>query len=48
MGEMTIIFFKNIFSATAWPIKAKLRGRGTKVCINGQGNLTKMAAMAII
>ena len=42
---MTIIF-KHL-SATAWPIKAKLRGRGTKVCINGQGNLTKMAAMAI-
>ena len=27
--------------------QTKLHGRGTKVCINGQGNLPKMAAMAI-
>ena len=26
--------------------QTKLHGRGTKVCINGQGNLPKMAAMA--
>ena len=45
--------FSNIFSSeTAWPIKAKfyveppLEG-GTKVCINGQGHMTKMAAMPI-
>ena len=42
---MTIIF-KHLLcnrmadqSQTSW--------KGTKVCINGQGNLTKMAAMAI-
>ena len=41
--------FSKIFSQTAWPIKAKfhveppLEG-GTKVCINGQGQVTKMAA----
>ena len=45
--------FSNIFSSeTAWPIKAKfyveppLEG-GTKVCINGPGHMTKMAAMPI-
>ena len=27
--------------------QAKLHGRGTKVCVNGHGNLPKMAAMAI-
>ena len=37
---------------TAWPIKAKLyvehpQKEGMKVCINGQGHMTKMAAMAI-
>ena len=43
----------NIFSSeTAWPIKAKLYVEppwegGTKVCINGQGHMTKMAAMPI-
>ena len=35
--------YSNI-SATAWPIKAKLHGRGTKAF---QGNLTKMAAITI-
>ena len=39
-------------SETAWPIKAKLRvehplERGTKVCINGLGHMTKMATMVI-
>ena len=45
--------FSNIFSSeTAWPIKAKFymeppwEGR-TKVCINGPGHMTKMAAMPI-
>ena len=44
--------FLMIFSETAWPIKAKFyvglpwRG-GTKVCINGPGHMTKMAAMPI-
>ena len=43
----------NVFSSeTARPIKAKLYMKhtlegGTKVCINGPGHLTKMAAMAI-
>ena len=43
----------NIFSPeTAWPIKAKLLMEhpwegGKKVYINGQGHMTKMAAMAI-
>ena len=43
----------NVFSSeTAWPIKAKFYlGRpwkgGTKVCINGLGHMTKMAAMPI-
>ena len=45
--------FSNIFSSeTAWPIKAKfyvelLWEGGTKVCINGPGHMTKMAAMPI-
>ena len=45
--------FSNIFSSeTAWPIKAKFYveppwERGTKVCINGPGHMTKMAAMPI-
>ena len=48
--HMTIIL--NIFfSETAWPIKAKLymhlKEEGMKVCINSQGHMTKMAAMAI-
>ena len=43
----------NIFSSeTAWPIKAKFYVEppwegGTKVCINGPGHVTKMAAMPI-
>ena len=49
---MTIIFNSNIFSETARPIKAKLHVEhpwegGMKVYINGQGHMTKMAAMAI-
>ena len=43
--------FSNISSKTAWPIKFKFHVEheegGTKVCINGQGHMTKMAAMAI-
>ena len=37
------------FSETAWPIKAKVhvehpKDEGMKVCINGQGHMTKMAS----
>ena len=45
--------FSNIFSSeTAWSIKAKFYVEppwegGTKVCINGPGHMTKMAAMPI-
>ena len=45
--------FSNDFSSeTAWPIKAKFYVElqwegGTKVCINGPGHMTKMAAMPI-
>ena len=45
--------FLNIFSSeTTWPIKAKFYVEppwegGTKVCINGPGHMTKMAAMPI-
>ena len=45
--------FSNIFSSeTAWPIKAKFNVEppwegGTKVYINGQGHMTKMAAKPI-
>ena len=45
-------FSKIFFSETAWPIKAKFyveppwEGR-TKVCINGPGHMTKMAATPI-
>ena len=45
--------FSNLFSSeTAWPIKAKFNVEppwegGTKVCINGPGHMTKMAAMPI-
>ena len=45
--------FSNVFSSeTAWPIKAKFYVEppwegGTKVCINGPGHMTKMAAMPI-
>ena len=44
--------FSNVFSETAWPIKAKFyveppwEGE-TKVYINGPGHMTKMAAMSI-
>ena len=43
--------FSKVFSSeTAWPITAKFYVEppwegGTKVCINGQGHMTKMAAM---
>ena len=44
--------FSNVFSETAWPTKAKFYVEppwegGTKVCINGPGHMTKMAAMPI-
>ena len=44
--------FSNIFSETAWPIKAKFYVEppwegGTKVYINGPGHVTKMAATPI-
>ena len=45
--------FSNIFSSeTARPIKAKFYVEppwegGTKVCLNGPGHMTKMAAMSI-
>ena len=45
--------FSHIFSSeTTWPIKAKFYVEppwegGTKVCINGPGHMTKMAAMPI-
>ena len=45
--------FSNIFSfKTTWPIKAKFYveppwGGGTKVCMNGPGHMTKMAATPI-
>ena len=45
--------FSNIFfSETAWPIKATFYVEppcegGTKVCINGPGHMTKMAATPI-
>ena len=42
----------NIFSETAWPIKAKFYVEppwevGKKVYINGKGHMTKMAVMLI-
>ena len=46
------IIIKDLFSETAWPIKAKRlveyseEGR-KKIYINGQGHMTKMVAMAI-
>ena len=45
-------FSKNFLSGTAWPIKVKFYveppwERGTKVCINGPGHMSKMAAMPI-
>ena len=45
--------FSNIFSSeTAWSVNAKFYDEppwegGTKVCINGPGHMTKMAAMPI-
>ena len=44
--------FSNISSVAAWPIKAKFYveppwERGTKVCINGPGHMTKLAATPI-
>ena len=45
--------FSNVFSSeTTWPIRAKFYVEppwegGTKVCINGPGHMTKMAAMPI-
>ena len=45
--------YSNVFSSeTAWQIKAKFYVEppwegGTKVCINGPGHMTKMAAMPI-
>ena len=45
-------FSKIFFTETAWSIKAKFYVEppwegGTKVCINGTGHMTKMAAMPI-
>ena len=44
--------FLNVFSETAWPIKANFYAEppwegGTKVYINGPGHMNKMAAMPI-
>ena len=44
--------FSNIFSETTGPIEAKFHMEppwdwGTKVCSNGPGHMTKMAAMPI-
>ena len=49
--HMTTVF-KDIFSETAWPIKAKFYVEppwegGKKEYINGPGHITKMAAMPI-
>ena len=48
----SVHIFKCFSSETAWPIKAKFYvgppwEGGTKVCINGPGHMTKMAAMPI-
>ena len=48
----SVHIFKRLFSETAWPIKAKFYVEppwegGTKICINGPGHMTKMAAMPI-
>ena len=45
-------FLSKIFAETPWPIKAKFYVEpswegGTKVCINGQGHVTKIAAAPI-
>ena len=44
--------FSNIFSETTGPIEAKFHmeppwNRGTKVCSNGPGHMTKMAVMPV-
>ena len=40
--------FSNIFSSeTTGPIKLKSKDAGTKVCSNGPGHMTKMAATPI-
>ena len=50
---MLLFTFSNIFfSETTGPIEAKFHvgppwDRGTKVCSNGSGHMTKMAAMPI-
>ena len=49
---MKHLLFNFISPETAWPIKAKLHMEhtwegGKKVYINGQGHMTKMAAMAM-
>ena len=46
------LLFSNIFSETAWPIKAKFRVEpswevGKKVYVNGTDHMTKMATMLI-
>ena len=53
-GPYTCILsqYANIFSETGWPIKAKHyvehRPEGEmKVCINGQGHMTNIAAMSM-
>ena len=49
---MCVSTFSNIFSETFGPIEAKFNVEppwdgGTKVCSNGPGHMTKMAAMSI-
>ena len=44
--------FSNISAKTTWPVELKfhmktLNGGKTKVCSNGPGDITKMAAMLI-
>ena len=46
------MYLSNIFSETAWPIKAKFYVEpplevGKKAYINGTGHITKMVAMLI-
>ena len=46
------MYFSNIFSETAWPIKAKFYVEpplevGKKAYINGTGHISKMVAMLI-
>ena len=53
MSYVVVHTLLNIFSSeTAWPIKVKFHMEppwdgGTKVCSNGQGHMTKMAATPI-